>query len=566
MTRLFKFLVAAFLLLPISALAQSGGQLQPGQVLGNSTASPKPAAGASLAAMFAQGFCNTQGAILTRNASTWVCLNPGTVSLPLLSGGAGGNVAYSQVPNAGILNPSTTVNGVTCTLGSTCTITASAGTITVGVTTVAGGPGLLYNTTSGGTLTAVTLSNNGVLVTNGSGVPSVSTTLPSGLSIPAPTITGALTYGGVALSAAVTGTGSMVLSVSPTITGTLSSAIHTITSNSASALAVGLNGATNPAFNVDDSTASSATGISIKSFVAGGGVSISAISSGTNEGLAINAKGSGVISIGNVSTGSVNITPQINSANHVITSASFNSFTVGLNGVTNPAFNVDDSTASSVTGVSIKSAAAGGGVALSTTSSGTNEALLISAKGTGGITIGNTSTGAVTINPAVSLTSTVNGLTVVPTGGGASLQVNSGVSFVVTNNITLSGTNGTTWTGPSSNANLAALNIASQTITGGAGVTVQALSTGSITADCTTRPLQTITGAQVAWSITAPSTDGSCIIKLTNAASSAVAPTFSGFTVGSNTGDPLTSVNSSAFMIWIARVGGTSTYSVKALQ
>lgn len=37
--------------------------------------------------------------------------------------------------------------------------------------------------------------------------------------------TGALTYGGVALSAAVTGTGNMVLSASPTLTGTLTAAI-----------------------------------------------------------------------------------------------------------------------------------------------------------------------------------------------------------------------------------------------------------------------------------------------------------------------------------------------------
>jgi len=59
---------------------------------------------------------------------------------------------------------------------------------------------------------------NGVLVTNGTGVPSVSTTLP------AFTLSGALTYGGITLSNSVTGTGSMVLSASPTFTGTLTAA------------------------------------------------------------------------------------------------------------------------------------------------------------------------------------------------------------------------------------------------------------------------------------------------------------------------------------------------------
>jgi hypothetical protein len=90
---------------------------------------------------------------------------------------------------------------------------------------------------------------------------------------------------------------------------TLGSGADTITSASANALAVGLNGATNPAFNVDASTASSATGINIKSAAAAGGLAISVISSGTNEALTINAKGSGTIGIGNVSTGAVTITP-----------------------------------------------------------------------------------------------------------------------------------------------------------------------------------------------------------------------------------------------------------------
>jgi hypothetical protein len=110
---------------------------------------------------------------------------------------------------------------------------------------------------------------------------------------------GGATIGGNAL--AVTGT--------VAISSTLSSTAHTITSASANALAVGLNGATNPAFNVDASTATSATGLNIKSAAAAGGLAISVISSGTNEALTINAKGSGTIGIGSVSTGTVTITP-----------------------------------------------------------------------------------------------------------------------------------------------------------------------------------------------------------------------------------------------------------------
>lgn len=64
-----------------------------------------------------------------------------------------------------------------------------------------------------------------------------------------------------------------------------------------------------------------------------------------------------------------------------ISSTSANALAVGPNGVTNPTFNVDASTASAVTGVNIKSAAAGGGVAITATSSAVNEVLNINAKG-----------------------------------------------------------------------------------------------------------------------------------------------------------------------------------------
>lgn len=81
-----------------------------------------------------------------------------------------------------------------------------------------------------------------------------------------------------------------------------------ITSNSANALAVGRLGATTPAFNVDASTATSITGINIKSAAASGGVAVKAIGE-TNVALTIDANGSGTIGIGTVSTGAVTIAP-----------------------------------------------------------------------------------------------------------------------------------------------------------------------------------------------------------------------------------------------------------------
>lgn len=77
-----------------------------------------------------------------------------------------------------------------------------------------------------------------------------------------------------------------------------------IASVAITALAVGPAGATNPTLQVDSSVASAATGIKVTGAAAAGGVAIAAISSGTNENLTIDAKGSGTITIGGTSTGS----------------------------------------------------------------------------------------------------------------------------------------------------------------------------------------------------------------------------------------------------------------------
>jgi hypothetical protein len=111
-------------------------------------------------------------------------------------------------------------------------------------------------------------------------------------------ITGTLT-----LTGAFTHAGN--LGVTGTITGT---------SASASALTVGANGATNPVVQVDASTASVATGVKVTGAAAAGGVAIAAISSGTNESLTIDAKGSGNVTIGSVSTGTVNVVPVLRAA------------------------------------------------------------------------------------------------------------------------------------------------------------------------------------------------------------------------------------------------------------
>lgn len=87
--------------------------------------------------------------------------------------------------------------------------------------------------------------------------------------------------------------------------GTLASGAHAVTSSSASAFVVGANGATNPALTVDASASSVATGLNIAGAAAGSRALLSVLSSGTNEGLSIDAKGSGTVRFGATSTGAI---------------------------------------------------------------------------------------------------------------------------------------------------------------------------------------------------------------------------------------------------------------------
>lgn len=74
----------------------------------------------------------------------------------------------------------------------------------------------------------------------------------------------------------------------------------TFNGNGAHALVSGPNSATNPTFNVDSSTGSSATGFNIKSAAAAAGLAVSVISSGTNESMTLDAKGTGAVGINTV--------------------------------------------------------------------------------------------------------------------------------------------------------------------------------------------------------------------------------------------------------------------------
>lgn len=88
-------------------------------------------------------------------------------------------------------------------------------------------------------------------------------------------------------------------------------------------------------------------------------------------------------------SGNIKTTSATTSAASVITSASAAAFAVGLNGATNPTFNVDNSTASQVAGVSVKGAVTGGVVTLTATDSGADASLALLPKGAGNVSITN---------------------------------------------------------------------------------------------------------------------------------------------------------------------------------
>tara|TARA_R110000868_G_scaffold102701_6_gene283023 strand:+ start:668 stop:1903 length:1236 start_codon:yes stop_codon:yes gene_type:complete len=175
-----------------------------------------------------------------------------------------------------------------------------------------------------------------------------------------------------------------------------------------------------------------------------------------------------------------------------------------------------------------------------------------------------TANSSLTLAGTDSKTLTVSNSGTLAGGDGFTLAIAASKTLTVSNSLTLAGTDSTTMTFPSVSATVAALNIEDQTLSGGANVTSKSLTTGSISVDCGDRPIQYITN-NGAYTITAPSSDGSCFLFVTNGASAA-ATTFSGFTVGTNTGDALTTTNTNKFTIMVWRANGTSGYMIFAHQ
>lgn len=154
--------------------------------------------------------------------SSYVCTSP-TVAVGNIVGlGSGvasalsvaintaGGFVTSPVANANLVNTFTTVNGQTCELGASCTITASAGSVTAGTTTVNGGPGVLQNATNGGTLVSSLALISGLSATNMTlTTPNIGVATGTSLAL-----SGGIGAGGVIQSTTSGGTGFQIIAAS----------------------------------------------------------------------------------------------------------------------------------------------------------------------------------------------------------------------------------------------------------------------------------------------------------------------------------------------------------------
>lgn len=141
----------------------------------------------------------------------------------------------------------------------------------------------------------IVLANGGVIETDdGTDIISVDSSGNATVSGATFTPTNLTTTGNTTLGDAVTDT-------------TAINGATTISSVSASALTVGKNGATNPVLKVDASASSIATGLSVTGAAAGNGAGLAVISSGTNENLTIDARGSGTMTLQGTATGNISL-------------------------------------------------------------------------------------------------------------------------------------------------------------------------------------------------------------------------------------------------------------------
>jgi hypothetical protein len=244
-------------------------------------------------------------------------------------------------------------------------------------------------TASGTTLARTTVlasSAGGTTKITLSGTSNVFVTYPSDKALYTDASGNAIALGTPASGTVTNLTGTASININGTVGATTASTGAFTTTTATTSVSSGVASTTQGSLVLHNTSANSTTLKSSNSASAAYTITLP-VAAGTN-GQVLTTDGTGVTSWATASG-----TP--------ITSTSANAFAVGRQGNTDPVLNVDASTASVVTGLNLKGAAAAGGMALSVTSSGANENLTLDAKGSGTITLNGTATGGVTLSNSV---------------------------------------------------------------------------------------------------------------------------------------------------------------------
>lgn len=220
------------------------------------------------------------------------------------------NIQLGIVVGNGVSTPTVTVTGTPAAgnLTKFSSGTAVTNADLTGDITTSGGVSTTLATVNSNTGSFGGASSVPNFTVNGKGL--ITAAGATAVVAPAGTLSGT-TLNGTVVSSSLTTVGTLsalAVSGNTTMSGT-----QVITSNSAAALVVGPNGATNPAFNVEASTASAATGVSVRGLAAGSGCIIQCTSSGTNENLLMLSKGTGTAILRSPNGGIIQLQIQLNS-------------------------------------------------------------------------------------------------------------------------------------------------------------------------------------------------------------------------------------------------------------
>lgn len=465
----------------------------------------------------------TSGGVLAFTASGVLASSGAlTANLPVIGGGAG------AAPTVGTVSGNTTefatVSGA-LTNGHCVSISAGNFVDAGGACTTGGGGGtvssstanyLAYYASSGTTVTGLATANNGTLITSGAGVPSISSTLPS-------VVQGNITSLGTIASGVWQGT-----AIGATYGGTG-------VNNGSSTITIG--------GNVTFSGAYTAT------LTLTNTTSITLPTSGTLVNSAV-ATLSSLTSIGTIGTG--------------VWQGTIVGVTYGGTGVSGASAANGKLLIGNGTGYTLANLTAGSNITV-TNGSGT---ISLASVPTGSDTyVAFNSSGAWGGNSGFIYDETsVVSLGVAGTSVGG-LKLNNATSGYVELKPMTGALGSSIITFPAVTDTVAVLGTADQLLSGGANYqsySIGTVSSGTTTIDCGKNPAQYITNGGT-FTLAAPSNDGACLIIITNNGSAGVV-TFSGFSVGSSTGDVLTTTNTNKFTISIWRINGISGYRVAAMQ